>query len=593
MAANVTKVRLFNKPFNPNGLYTLSFSSASDRESYFGSGAVVSFNNGNYARKDGTLTVGACADTLDSLGVNYVAFQNTAFGNKWFYAFVRKIEYINQSTSRLYIETDVFMTYQFDVENSSFRNDVFVERETVSATEDNAINNIIPEPVACNGYEKHTIWEGRYQTDTQQHFENSFYIAVVVSTMNITGDTDNDKAKSVLNTGAHYIDGCPLGGSLIAVKNLTDFGRLIECITVLNGNIISVFPLQKSRLNGATPLNVAYETVDANSGDPVTYNFDVFTTGGDVPSADTVTLQTGKDNPQASNFSPWSGYTVRNKKLFTYPYVFLVGDNHNGSEAIYRYDLFANDTAEFTVRFVSCPDCCIAVRPENYEGTSNIENGIINSNFPKIPFEINEYSRYNAQHYNSLVFGAKATALNWGLSFGRDLLSLGMGSQTATYTENAGGDIVGGKFTETTGTPSGLISGTVSAIESIQATRESLKDMQGLGNSVHNVPSGNLLGVWGELGVAIHQKHVTLEDAKRIDSFFDRYGYEVDRIEPLSWKRRTNYDYIKTRGCNVTGVIPADDKRKLNALFDAGITIWHSYQEYGRFASDGHPNTAI
>ena len=593
MAGNATKVRLFNKPLNPNGLYTLSFDNPTKREEYFGSGWELAFDNGNYARKDGTLTVGENATILDAKGVNYVAFQNSEFNDKkWFYAFVRKIEYINQKTSRLYIDTDVFMTYQFDIVG----NDVFVERETVSEAEDNAINNVIPEPVACNGYTKHNIWEIHFLTDTQENFEESFDIAVVVSTMNVTGDTDNDKAKATLNTGAHYIDGCPLGGSLIAVDNFADYGLLIECLTVLNGNIISVFPLRKGRLSGATPLNVEYKKTSAQTGQEVTKEFKVYTTGGDVPDASAVPLLLSTSKPTADNFNPWrdDNYTVRNKKLFTYPYVFLVGDNHNGSEAIYRYDLFKDDTAAFKYRFISCPDCCIAVRPENYEGTSNIENGIINSNFPKIPFEINEYSRYNAQHYNSLVFGAKATALNWGLSFGRDLLSLGMGSQTATYTENAGGDIIGGgKYTETTGTPSGLISGTVSAVESIQSTREALKDMQGLGNSVHNVPSGNLLGVWEELGVAIHQKHVTLEDAKRIDSFFDRYGYEVDRVEALSWKRRENYDFIKTRGCNVTGVIPVDDKRKLNALFDSGITIWHSWQEYGKFASDGHPNTAL
>ena len=56
---------------------------------------------------------------------------------------------------------------------------------------------------------------------------------------------------------------------------------------------------------------------------------------------------------------------------------------------------------------------------------------------------------------------------------------------------------------------------------------------------------------------------------------------------------RPDYDYIQTQGCNIEGQIPAADKAKINALFDAGITIWHERDgsnRYGLFADSDHTN---
>ena len=117
--------------------------------------------------------------------------------------------------------------------------------------------------------------------------------------------------------------------------------------------------------------------------------------------------------------------------------------------------------------------------------------------------------------------------------------------------------------------------------------------MAGVGNSSYNVPSGSLIGYSGDLGISIYRKFICIEDAKRIDSFFDRYGYRVDRVEELSWDNRENYDYINTSGCNVGGEIPANDKAKINSLFDTGITIWHKSEQYGKYARAGRENTPL
>lgn len=47
----------------------------------------------------------------DLYDCNYLAFQNTSFGSKWFYAFITSVEYVNNITSEITFEIDVLQTY--------------------------------------------------------------------------------------------------------------------------------------------------------------------------------------------------------------------------------------------------------------------------------------------------------------------------------------------------------------------------------------------------------------------------------------------------------------------------------------------------
>lgn len=47
----------------------------------------------------------------NALGCNYMAFRNTSFGNKMFYAFITDVEYVNNETSLITYSIDVLQTY--------------------------------------------------------------------------------------------------------------------------------------------------------------------------------------------------------------------------------------------------------------------------------------------------------------------------------------------------------------------------------------------------------------------------------------------------------------------------------------------------
>lgn len=68
----------------------------------------------------------------DLIGYNYVMYQNTHYSNKWFYAFILKMEYVNDNMTRIVITTDPFQTWQFDI---TFMQS-FVEREMIATNSD-------------------------------------------------------------------------------------------------------------------------------------------------------------------------------------------------------------------------------------------------------------------------------------------------------------------------------------------------------------------------------------------------------------------------------------------------------------------------
>lgn len=58
-------------------------------------------------------------------------------------------------------------------------------------------------------------------------------------------------------------------------------------------------------------------------------------------------------------------------------------------------------------------------------------------------------------------------------------------------------------------------------------------------------------------------------------------GYEVDELKLPNIDNRSNWNYVKTQGANITGAnIPADDLENIKNMFNNGITFWHKPEHY-------------
>lgn len=127
-------------PLDNSYEHTLYFVDVGSQVDYFTSKAKFSLTNQTYQRVNrGYARVQKTADEL--YDCNYMMFQNSSFGNKWFYAFITSVEYVNNVTSEIQFEIDVMQTWFFDYELEM----TYVERE--HSLEDKIGENLAPEPV--------------------------------------------------------------------------------------------------------------------------------------------------------------------------------------------------------------------------------------------------------------------------------------------------------------------------------------------------------------------------------------------------------------------------------------------------------------
>ena len=120
--------------------HVLRFQSDSSRFNYFTSKSVLHLTNYTYQRLDRYLSVGVNAETIEPC--NYIVFQNADFSSKWYYAFIDRVEYVANETSRIYFTIDVMQTWF----NQVTLQPCFIERSHTNTDEigDNIINEQNP-----------------------------------------------------------------------------------------------------------------------------------------------------------------------------------------------------------------------------------------------------------------------------------------------------------------------------------------------------------------------------------------------------------------------------------------------------------------
>ena len=142
---NTTIKILRNCPLDTTYDHTIYFSGETEQINYFTSLVKYALNTQTYQRVNrNRMRVQYKADYL--YDCNYLMFQNTNYGDKWFYAFIKSVEYVNNITSEIEYEIDVMQTWFFDYTLGQS----FVEREHSST--DEIGDNTVPENLEIGDY---------------------------------------------------------------------------------------------------------------------------------------------------------------------------------------------------------------------------------------------------------------------------------------------------------------------------------------------------------------------------------------------------------------------------------------------------------
>lgn len=360
-----TDIRILKDvPLDTTYDHTIYFLNAPAQASYFVGKTKYNLSDYSYQRVNRNfIRVGVKADNL--YDCNYLMFRNTAFGNKWFYAFISSVEYVNNECSEITFEIDVMQTWFFDYQLDY----CFVEREHV--TSDLIGSNIVPEQVDC----------GEYVYNDYQVLEDISSMSIIIAVV----DTEGEASKGSLYDGVY-------GGAALYAFNSSE-------VTGIN-NFLGQYLKNPDSVVG---IYMCPKKIVGN-----------YSGGTQIPQR-SASLPILASVPLPTEDDTLDGYKPKNKKLYTYPYNYLAVDNTLGSEAAYRYEFFipgASNTATFAIRGTVTPPVSVVARPTYYKGTRTKENfmeTISIDSYPTCSWNTDAYKAWLAQNSVPLRMGLSSS----------------------------------------------------------------------------------------------------------------------------------------------------------------------------------------
>ena len=531
-----TEIRLIKSNLDLDENNQINFSNATAQYNYFNSLTHTSITGASYQRKDNYIRYPAHIDSI--IEYNYCMYKNTHYKNKWFYAYITRMEYENDNCTRIYIKTDVFQTWQFDL---TYKRS-FVEREHVNS--DTIGEHTIPEGLETGEYivNSNPTYIAHYSSSGTDNAGSDSYVCVAVTdfpTSTPLSDTVTKCVNGIFN-GCIYLVATGSTSSDVATslnnyfKWYADAGKL--------DYIQSVFMIPKTLLyfNNTTQINIitvgghAYSYVKPSDG---SYRF-----------IDDVTISIN---------TTINGYTPKNKKLFTREYNNILVSNQAGTDVVMAYEDFTSHTPKFTAVGAISPGCSVKLVPLNYKliadsATSKrcYDFGIVGPKYPVCSWVGDTYTNWLTQNSVNNTFNMIAGAT--GIAVGATMLATGAGAVAGT------GALVGGITT---------VSNTLT-----QVYQHSVAPDQTVGN----ISAGDVTWSDGKALFTIYQMCIRQEYAKIIDNFFSMYGYKVNTLKVPNITGRTNWNYVKLINPNIEAYIPQEDLQEIKRMFSNGITIWHN-----------------
>ena len=562
---------------------------------------------------------------------NYMMFKNTAFENKWFYAFITGVSYISNTVSEIYYEIDVMQSWCYDYEFL----DTFIERQH-SAT-DRLFENTQPEGLEL-GPDYKLIKSMTYYTSG-----SPAWVILASNSVNVGIPAYNG-----------IIGGVYTGLIMYYLRSKADVDKVITAfIDAGQENAIVAF-YQAPYFDISHSLNEPYR----------------------------VTLDFSMQENHGNSYKP------RNKKLYVYPFTYLECYSTLGISGEFKFDQFSNNGSkdvQFYIDSVIFPQAQMTATPVWYRGynidySSSVGYGL----FPTCSFAGDAFKAWWAQNKNSYMASMNAISNNYdtnrqiaqnnytmaGLSAGtaRDnaVLSANTGLANAQASANTAldinenqrimgqinnvangvGNIVGDALTGNIG---GVIGSTASmaigviqteqnasntansintqlsnsvrsagasnqiaqnaystalknaAMAEVNANLSNLntyqnataqlvakkQDIQHLPNTAHgNAMCDGLNYSRDTAGFIFRQWGLSEEYAKVIDEYFDKYGYAQRTMYKPKRLNRKHYSYLKTTGCNITGKMNNSDILTIKGIYDNGITTWDTLENVGHYEID-------
>ena len=556
-------------------LHTIYFANTAAQNTWFTGKVYKSFQQQSYTRYTRN-SIKIKSDATELLGVTYMRFMNDRSVDMWFYAFVTGIEYINENTTLITYEIDVMQTWF--IQFGSLQ-PCMVLREHVN--DDTFGLNLEEEPIGSDVYDSDIIYSFADAVD------NPFsHYSVVMQT---TGASPTDH---------HMIQGL-YSGCNYAISDADNQG---DGNAIYNDGILML---------GSWSLQEQQENI-----------IDLYT----VPTFCANTNATG--HLHVSNEieipSTYDNYTPKNKKLFMFPYSYLMLTTHMGDVAIFRWEYFDGTTGadcEFEVDGTMLGGGEIRCYPRAYNGQDhNVDAGVRMGNFPKNTAAYDAYQAWlagggstrleNDRMVNSIKGAGGVMKAIGSIA---NMISPSSSSRVTDVLEPTGTRVNGHNVLDVTrrevsdqyrnpssGVMAGAVGGALSTTGELVEARNNMQyefnDAAYAPNIIIGAPTSCLPVSQRDANLYFYHTHIRDDEVKRLDDFFSCYGYSIKKVKRPNLTGRRYWNFVQTQGAVVNGNMPASSKDAIARIFDSGITLWHNGDQIGNYAqsiSDGTINNPI
>lgn len=560
-------------PIESDYKYTLYFDSIAAQNNYFFSKAFKQFHNVSYQReRRNYITLEIPATQV--YACNYLLFKNTSYGEKWFFAFVDSVEYVNDNVTDIHYELDMMQTWMFEYTLMQ----CLVERE--HSVTDKIFENTKPENI---GY-------GELMCGVSQNLLSSRgllgeYACVITSKPYSTGGDAPIKL---------YSQFCPVYGYIgssedmnVVVQDFVRSGQQDAVLSVTVANALMARGADETRFDMP-------KTVPKEDFKFVCYG---------------VTSGIYEGEEQFKDRLP-NGYKPRNKKLFGYPYNQLWVSNNQGTVNEYRYEDFKIDKdgffhMEVAASGVSSPECVLY--PLDYRGVAKYyDHALVLTGYPTVPWIGDTYKAYMAMNRNQIENALYTQAFNGVINTVSAFLGGTMTVNNAADmlqaakadASNAGKTVsqttkTGLRQQATGGIFSAIGTAGTSAVDfmtSAWQVEAKLKDVSNIPPNVGGLSgAGSVTNALARFDYSTYYMCVKPEYAEIVDKFFDMFGYNTCTVKVPNTHSRPHWNYVKTVGCEIQGFLPQEAANVIKAVYDRGVTFWKNGDEVGNYTLDNSP----
>lgn len=519
---------LQNVPLDDTYTDTRWFSSVGDQTGFFNGKAKYTFTDLTYQRVNNgiaqprvalTCRVPMIADNL--YDCNYMMFQNTNYGSKWFYAFIKQVNYINPNNTEIVYEIDYLQSFMFEISIKAS----FVEREHASADEDKPFANLTPEPLQVpNWTYDQTTFSVIDMESMGLQTAPTIVMALVPSSLTTALFTPDGEFYSGIYSGAYYK----------TFTSAADANAFIVALAAIDAqdSIVDVFMSPGSPKAGSgTEKKSVNTTIDVTG--------ELFTT-------------------------PTGSYTIRNKKLLNSQFTYIHGNSHSGEEMTWLPEYVNGTTFAGEVHVAYNPEFAMMFVPR-YMGSTDVGKRGIDYG---LPFNQVVHCTWNSMGYlGSAIKGAVkvagviAATVATGGAAAPAALSTAVGpAAPAAIGPTISGAMQAGARAVQAGTQLGDLS--------------EIFDTKGQ-SSRGSPPTDILTFAMGLHGFDFRRMCPDKETLERFDTFFDMFGYQVNKVKVPNLDTRVAWNYVKLNRPCIYGSVPVEGMAIIRAAFSRGIRLWH------------------